>query len=557
MAKAKRLSKVMAVLLALVMLLAVLPMGALADYELFSVSAGGSLSITMNLTAHTGTISPTGSYVPDQFTLYVEGVNTVSPGTGITVVDSYTEPSNDPDHPNDYNTIHTINTAGLSAAGSITVSITSSNYGLSDDYTISVPKPTGSITAGAKPSAVVSYLPIGQFATGAGWGSSSGKFTTGTGYASTGVSLGAFGGYIEFDFGEGKGISENSKNPYGVDFVVYGNAFHNNPEAGAVQVSVDGTEWYELAGSLYYDGGFNYVGNQMTNNSNKFSAAYTGVLQNSDVIYKLGSSGITVTLKDANNNAKFTDETFCNVTNWWPTTTEYPDSVIAAAHQDTNVTIARSGDTTNSTLAYGGVTAIPDSNDISDYAFGYADVTPNGTISTYGTAINPYTPYTTNNSKTGGDGFDLSWAVNIGTGEPVNVIGKVFRYVRVYSAVLDNGTFGETSTEVCGIFATANPATDDVGTTTIDNSNPPISFGTTAYNLTGVATTYKGIEDITVNGSSFKIRITSNVDNIFINSQRATSGTTYTFDKLASGQLVRIILQDGTAAPYITYIRVN
>ncbi len=27
------------------------------------------------------------------------------------------------------------------------------------------------------------------------------------------------------------------KNPYGVDFVIYGNAFNGNPEAGAVQVS--------------------------------------------------------------------------------------------------------------------------------------------------------------------------------------------------------------------------------------------------------------------------------------------------------------------------------
>ena len=50
-------------------------------------------------------------------------------------------------------------------------------------------------------------------------------------------------------------------NPYGVDFVIYGNPFNGNPEAAAVQVYAqevlpDGTlgeyKWYELAGSLYY-----------------------------------------------------------------------------------------------------------------------------------------------------------------------------------------------------------------------------------------------------------------------------------------------------------------
>ena len=44
-------------------------------------------------------------------------------------------------------------------------------------------------------------------------------------------------------------------------------------------------------------------------------------------------------------------------------------------------------------------------------------------------------PYTSD--KTGGDGFDLEWAVDISTGLPVDVTGKTFHDVRVYSAVLD------------------------------------------------------------------------------------------------------------------------
>lgn len=48
-------------------------------------------------------------------------------------------------------------------------------------------------------------------------------------------------------------IEDDASNPYGVDFIVYGNAFNGNPEAASVQVSEDGKTWYELAGSLYYD----------------------------------------------------------------------------------------------------------------------------------------------------------------------------------------------------------------------------------------------------------------------------------------------------------------
>ena len=102
------------------------------------------------------------------------------------------------------------------------------------------------VPGGVKPSRVVSYLPLGQFARGSGWGDATGKFTGG--YSATGVSLGALGGYIEFEFADG--ITNDSNNPYGVDFVVYGNAFNGNPEAGAVQVSEDGKTWYELLDAL-------------------------------------------------------------------------------------------------------------------------------------------------------------------------------------------------------------------------------------------------------------------------------------------------------------------
>lgn len=50
----------------------------------------------------------------------------------------------------------------------------------------------------------------------------------------------------------------------------------------------------------------------------------------------------------------------------------------------------------------------------------------------------------------------------------------------------------------------------------------------------------------------------SNISTIFINGTRATSGTTYTFTKTTeSNQLVRIIVQDGSAAPYVTYLKIS
>lgn len=47
-------------------------------------------------------------------------------------------------------------------------------------------------------------------------------------------------------------ITNNPNNKYGIDFIIYGNAFVGNPEAGIVKVSQDGTNWYTLAGSRHY-----------------------------------------------------------------------------------------------------------------------------------------------------------------------------------------------------------------------------------------------------------------------------------------------------------------
>ena len=199
---------------------------------------------------------------------------------------------------------------------------------------------------------------------------------------------------------------------------------------------------------------------------------------------------------------------------------------------------------------------MPDYNTTATYAFGYADVTPNGSPATYGDAVNPYTLYTT--AKTGGDGFDLEWAVNPSTKLPVNVNGKVFKYVRVYSAVLDNATFGETSTEVCGIFTTANglKTTEgravDVGRT----GGPTVRYGNSETQLTKtVSTKSNKTETVSVGAGTHYISASSSAENLYINVTKVVAGQAYEFN-VTSGQstYLRVIAQNGTQAPFIKLI---
>ncbi len=476
---------------------------------------------------------PLAGYYPDMLALYMTyngAISATASDTDKVCFVTYDSNGEATEEGSITGTGNTFATVKIKAAGSISV----------NGVTVNFSAPASPTTpAGSAPSSVVSYLPIGQYASGQGWGSAAGKFAGKTSLESTGVSLGALGGYIEFKFDDG--ITDDPTNPYGVDFVIYGNAFNGNPEAGAVQVSENGTTWYELAGSKYYDGGFSFDGNKAT--GGKYSNVYTGTLRDTTVNYTKGSD-IQVTL--GGNGPK----TFTTATAWWPTVDEYADSVIAAAHQDSNVTVSR----TANQLTFGGVTAVQDSNATAEYAFGYADVTPNGSPATYGDAVNPYTPYTS--GKTGGDGFDLAWAVDISNGLPVNVTGKVFKYVRVYSAVLDNATFGETSTEVCGIFTTANKASASVGTT----AAPTITIndgGDFVGNIAefGSAVKYGNVDVYDLSGYGFtNLDVTAVLSgaNVYVNSNAAGNYTAG-----VNNNYIRVVAQSGTNAPYIALIKLG
>ena len=479
-----------------------------------SISTGDPVFIAWNGT--TGTVAGRNgsSKIPGEFTLWVENPTSV-----------------------------TVNGTAQSASLQ-----NGTNYGYtittSEDNTLSIVVVAGGVTytiscgvkshtqPGSAPTSVVSYLPIGQFANNSAWGVLGSKFAGKTSLDSTGVSLGAFGGFIEFYFENG--ITNDEKSPYGVDFVVYGNAFNGNPEAGAVQVSEDGSKWYELAGSNYYDGNFSY-----TDPASGFSKVYTGTLRNTNVVYTNGTSRVSASLGGR------TAKEVCP-TAWFPLTSNYS---IGGAHTDENVTMTFN----SNTLTFTGITAIADSDTTADYAFGYADVTPNGSPNTYGDAVNPYTPYTSD--KTGGDGFDLEWAVDIATGRPVDVTGKTFHYVRVYSAVLDFGRFGETSTEICGIFTTANKATASVSRTAAPTT---FTIGGTAVTL---SKTESEMQTVTIakNTDVEVVATGSSGNHIYVNGVYGTGSVTNTF-RLGSNktQIIRVIVQDGTSSlPYIGYARIK
>ena len=492
-----------------------------------SISTGDPVFIAWNGTTGTVTGRHGSNKIPGEFTLWVD-----TP-TSVTVNGVAQSPALESE--TDDNCGYTITTSEEN-----TLSIVVVAKGVT--YTISCGTKSHTL-AGSAPTSVVSYLPLGQFANNSGWGYLGTKFVGKTAPETTGVSLGAFGGFIEFYFENG--IEDKATNPYGVDFVIYGNAFNGNPEAGAVQVSVDGTTWYELAGSNYYKSNFT-----ANNPANGFSKFYTGTLRNTSVIYTKGSSRVTAKLGSLN-------AADCCPAAWFPLTTNFTafeNDPTGGATCDSRVSVNLSGNT----LTFTGVTAIADSDTTADYAFGYADVTPNGSPSEYGEAVNPYTPYTSD--KTGGDGFDLAWAVDIATGEPVNLSGQKVKYVRVYSAVLDFGRFGETSPEITGIFTARGTSSNTKPTTgaIAKLAGTPISATGTA-----VSSTQRFISRTVPAGTEQTLSISSNADYLYVNGVQITGTSTsnpYTISvNLAEGETAtyQVITQTGTRQPYIEVIKLT
>lgn len=569
----KTSKKVLSLLLIAVMLVSMLCMGvsATTTYEEVSISEGEPVTISWNGTTGTVVSVDGTGFIPQQFILWARSGFTVSVnGTNVsawtasygTFTDyAYTIPT---DAEN--------NTTIVAANGTTT-------------YTITCPHYTATSSADVNPKVVNGYLPVGQFArwNSFGWGtlytdntnvksdSNDAKFKTG--YVSVGVSLGMAGGYVQFDMGENSRIQNNANNPYGIDFIVYGNAFVGNPEAAGVQVSNDGINWYTLAGSRHYMDGTKWnqnisyirIATANTTISGK-TFAKAGIYTSTDFVAPATDNAADVNAAigaatwagvpqlTGNTYPKPYDTATPAAAAWWP---EWENDSNGKAENYKNVwnidnavngvSWLRSGSA--EVITYKGVTVVeddmvvlnrtldaaPSQAQMTDvYQWGYADVRTNG--SQYGTVVN--NPYAAAPStQTGGDGFDLSWAVDA-DGNPFPLSSA--RYVRVYSAVLFSaGAFGETSAEVCGLYKVNGTGSSSTTKDLVIKNSLDAE----------VATTNMGVSEI----ASGTVTLSSDAENVYVNGVRVESvESEFT---ISAGQMVQIITQTENEAPYITVLK--
>nr|WP_317324112.1 hypothetical protein [uncultured Flavonifractor sp.] len=514
--------KLTAMLLTLAMVMSLCSIGAAAvGYEPVSIAEGEP--VTIQWTGSNGTVvSVDGSgYIPAEFILWVENSDTIMVD-GVSQKFSYTSADG-------------ANFAFEVATKAAEMTITAVSGGVT--YTITCPPKSAAPESNPTPTALNGYLPIGQYANGKLWGSpySDDIATLGKtpkvvgGYSGTGVSLGAAGGYVEYDMN----VTNSDTTPYGVDFIVYGNAFVGNPEAASVKVygtPEGGTAgWYELAGSLYYA---------------------DETLRNVDVTYKkvtaaggeFNTPGIWYTVtRGSATICPWTKFNSNDAVAWWPETAEGYDRTWGNVEDVI-------WDQVNDEITYQNITLVRDTDTTPDYAFGYADITPNG--SAYGTPANPYVYGTT-----GGNAFDISWAVDA-NGMPVHLTS--ISKVRVYtSAALDikspnnpiftvPAIFGETSAEVCGIYAVTGSSTGSYA------SELTLSIGEEAFSLEDfesmggrVWLLEYGLEE----GVNLSVSAASGAT-VLINGEAVT---TYTVtDEMVP---VQIIVQVGDTAPIIAVVK--
>ena len=557
-----------------------------------------------------GTTAST-SFYPSILAFYVIPVKGAN-GQPVTTVTSITGTDMDfvtYDEETGAETVSTTATVNEKGFYTIKPKSSSSKIVINGTVTVNFSAPMSSTAApGSIAKAVCGYLPVGQFAryNSFGWGTiftdntnvydstKQAKFVsstgTGTSYVDIGVSLGMAGGYVQFDMGTDENgadrlITNNPNNKYGIDFIVYGNAFVGNPEAGIVKVSQDGTKWYTLAGSRHYMNGtqwnqnISYIKIAAANTkigAQTFAKAGVYCSTNFGVPASDNASDVNAAISKAawTGVAQLTGNTYPKTLStanpapaaWWPEWTNDASGnaenygqvwKINGDSDLSDVSWLRSGSA--EVITYKNVTTVeddmvvlnrtlsaaPSQAQMTDvYQWGYADVRPNaprGADAVYGQAVNPYAVAASSTTEASGDGFDLSWAVD-DNGRPVRLEGV--RYIRVYSGVLFSaGVFGETSTEVCGLYV-ANAESSSVGTSANVELWADEAEEATPMNLNNTTSVAAGT-----------YYLYSTETNVYVNGEKVTvSGEEGCAITIAAGQKVQIIAQSGTAAPFLTVL---
>lgn len=541
------MKKFTAILLAVVMVFALGASAFAADTTPVTTKAvDTTLSVTVDYTIEglyfDGTTlksSATNGYYPFNFSFIVSDRTAVG---SITVSNggSFAWASDSEDSETE-STTTTYGLVTLPTTSASTVTVTSKSGGT---LTISCAQPNGGTTAAG--TALYAYLPapaqfVNEGVTTGGWGDAYDSNGTVKATSSTGVSLGFFGGYAVYEFENP--IADDPTHPYGADFIVYGNAFWANSEAGCIQVSKDGTTWYDIAGSMYY-----------TKSTKGASITYTNPNPNEDAgITAAGSNlgtlaAVNYTLNDVAGTV--TTNTFHNHS-WFPLNANYftaSGSRAAMAKLDefsfVSRTLASNGVTNTLTFTGTLLTDYPGTGKTDQIGFGYCDVHPNKTLG--GTiAYNPYQTFTNSSDydtkvagTSGGDPIDIAWAVNP-DGTPATDLNSV-RFVRIYTGMAQmNGIFGEISTEVCGVAAC-----DAVTGTGAAQIAPTVVVNRVPVTPNANAATVVPAGSCT---------ITSSADHVYVNGAAVSAASGYTF-AITSGSKVQVITQTGTQSPFITVL---
>lgn len=265
---------------------------------------------------------------------------------------------------------------------------------------------------------VLEYTPApGQFINTPPWGMP-GSAQSIVGTISGSLTLGAWGGYVIFRFKEA--VQNHPDNPFGIDFIIFGNPTTTWPEPATVWVMKDENKnglpdgtWYQLAGSDYF---------------------FSTTLHNYEVTYfnPHSENASDISWEDSEGNKGTLPANSSHNQNYYPDHALFPH---IAPDQYTLRGSRMKGNIDKSNPAF--ITSAP-------RAFGYADNTPRRTAP-FNVPDNPYTPGIEN---AGGDGFDISWAVD----EEGNYIDlDEIHFIKVQTAMLDHGGWlGEVSAEITG-----------------------------------------------------------------------------------------------------------
>ncbi len=326
------------------------------------------------------------------------------------------------------------------------------------------------------------------------------------------TSLGNFGGYITYYYEDA--ITDDPNNPYGIDFIVFGNPYLPNDnyfEPGIVMVSEDGKTWYTLAGSDHYE---DYM------------------VWDYQVTYSEGPNGKTA-WSDNYGNSDVTVYDYVDKERYPLYFNNHPDedtinlsgTLISWSDSDTNA-------------EYGKLVFFPQ--------FGYVD--KGAWSGKTNQAGNPYEMLVLNPnfgfvSTSITDGFDLAWAVDE-NGDPVNLPNGI-HYIKIQTAQFNgaSSTFGEPSPEI-NFVVTAMSADEAVGTTdaptkiTVDGVEVQFAEGSASCNAT-------------ISGP-FAVEVTAGEGaNILINSYRSSRRE---YNEMPEHKMLRIIVQEGEKAPWIGMI---